>query len=166
MAKKNQPFVDLNVSVQVALITGIVFGLLLLGVRLLIGHFLWEYRDLSYYLNTGAALFLLWLVVTAGVRSVQSLRKNAGVLLLWFSGGLTAAAGVLMATIFFALASSTGLDLGARLPTREDSVFALLVGLVYSLIALIHLKVRSKGLGNALEILVFAGILVLLLYFS
>lgn len=166
MDKKNQPLLDLNVAVQVAMISGIVFGLLLLGVRLLIGQFLWEYRDLSHYLNTGAALFLLWLVVTAGVRSVQSLRKNAGVFLLWFSGGLTAVAGVLMASIFFALASSVGLDLGARLPTREAYLFALLIGLVYSLIALIHLKVRRKGLGNALEILVFAGILVLLLYFS
>ncbi|MBK6950282.1 MAG: hypothetical protein IPH16_21355 [Haliscomenobacter sp.] len=166
MDKKNQTLLDLNVSVQVALISGIVFGLLLLGMRLLIGHFLWEHRDLSYYLNTGAALFLLWLVVTAGVRSVHSLRKNAGVFLLWFSGGLTAVAGVLMASVFFALAASIGLDLGARLPTQDVYLFALLIGLVYSLIALIHLKVRRKGLGNALEILVFAGILVLLLYFS
>jgi len=166
MARKNQMLIDLNVAVQVALISGLAFGLLLLGVRWLVGQFLWEYRDLSYYLNTGAALFLLWLVVTAGVRSVQSLRKNAGIFLLWLSGGLTAVAGVLMASIFFALATSVGLDLGARLPTREVYLFALVVGLVYSFIALIHLKVRGKGLGNALEILVFAGILVLLLYFS
>lgn len=156
--------VDLNVVIQVALISGLIFGLLLLGSRLLVEELFWRSPKIARYLNSALALFCLWLVVTGGVRSVHALRRKSSTWLLWLTGGITALCSVLLASLILGLAANLGLELGDNLPGQDMYLFALGFGLVFSLVALIHLKVRNRALGNTLELLVIVAILALLIY--
>lgn len=157
---------DLNVMLRVTLISGLFYGVLTIAGRLAAQLVAGYGSEFGRYLDIAIRLFLLWLVVTSSVRSLHALRKQVSVPILWLSGGLTGAMGVLFSALFFRLAESMGLDLalGTHVPESDVFLFYLALGLVFSLIALIHLKVRNKALGNTLEILVFLGIALAFLY--
>lgn len=151
---------DWAVLLRAVPIGAVFYGILVLGVNFLALALAGGVPLNNFWqkILTGLQLFLLWLVVTSTVRSIHQLARQMPVVLLWLAGGATAVLSVLVVPVVLWLARELGLPAGANwLPARQLN-FYLALGLIFSLIAIIHLRVRNRALGSALEWTVIVGL--------
>jgi hypothetical protein len=99
------------------------------------------------------------------VITLHLLAKDIPVLILWLAGGLTAIVSVLLAPIIMNLFYQMGLEVGTNIADTSKWRFFLALGLVFSLIAIIHVRVRNKALGGTLEWVIVLGLGVVFYYY-
>jgi len=139
-------------------LAGIFYGILITLANLLIYVIFNGYTPLAEKVSTGVQLFLLWLIVSSSVRTLHLLVKDIPAFVLWLTGGLTAIVSVLLAPIIMDIFYRMGLEVGPSIADVSKLRFYLALGLVFSLIAIIHLRVRSKALGSTLEWVIVLGL--------
>jgi hypothetical protein len=156
---------DFALILQAVPISSLFYGLLVLIANFILVTLLGEPTSFLNKVMTGIQLFLLWLVVSSTVRSLQQLSRQMPGVLLWISGGACALLSVLVAPMVLSLASHLGVPTGPSLLEPRKLTFYLALGLVFSLIAIIHLRVRNKALGNSLEWLIIFGLGLAFFYY-
>jgi hypothetical protein len=156
---------DLAVILRAVPISSLFYGLLVLVANFILLTLFGEPTNFIKKVLTGIQLFLLWLIVTSTVRSLQQLSRQMPVVLLWVSGGVCAVLSVLVAPVILSIAANLGLATGPSLLEPRKLTFYLALGLVFSLIAIIHLRVRNKALGNSLEWLIIFGLGLAFFYY-
>lgn len=139
-------------------LAGIFYGVLITLGNLLIYLIFNGYTNFAQKVSTGVQLFLLWLIVSSAVRTLHLLVKDIPVFILWLAGGLTAIVSVLLAPIIMDIFYRLGLQVGPSIADASRLRFYSGLGLVFSLIAIIHLRVRSKALGSTLEWVIVLGL--------
>lgn len=139
-------------------LAGIFYGILATAGNLLIYVIFDGYTNFAQKVITGLQLFLLWLIVSSAVRTLHLLAKDIPVLILWLAGGLTAIVSVLLAPIIMNLFYQMGLEVGPTIAEASKLRFFLALGLVFSLIAIIHVRVKNKALGGTLEWVIVLGL--------
>lgn len=139
-------------------LAGIFYGILVTAGNLLTYLIFNGYTPLAQKVTTGIQLFLLWLIVSSAVRTLHLLTKDIPAFILWLAGGLTAIVSVLLAPIVMDIFYRMGLEVGPSIADASKLRFYLALGLVFSLISIIHLRVRSKALGSTLEWLIVLGL--------
>lgn len=134
-------------------------------LSVLFGNYLLNfYPEWAGALRTGLLLFLLWLVVTSTVRSLNKLDRDISGGWLLLSGVMVGGLGAL--TTFILLQIYTWLraiDLDHPFLMGNVLFFAA-VGFVLALITTINLRVKNRLLGNLLEIAIFVALGAILLY--
>ncbi len=146
-------------------LAGIFYGILATAGNLLVYVIFDGYTNFAQKVITGLQLFLLWLIVSSAVRTLHLLAKDIPVLILWLAGGLTAIVSVLLAPIIMNLFYQMGLEVGTNIADTSKWRFFLALGLVFSLIAIIHVRVRNKALGGTLEWVIVLGLGVVFYYY-
>ncbi len=117
----------------------------------------------------GLMLLVLWLVVSSAVRTINRLASRAAAWKLVLSGLLVGAVGTVIMSAFMivfpevAKSENMGEVAGA---TGTMILLNLGLAFVISLIAVINLRVASKMLGNALEILIIGAVILGFVYFA
>ncbi|MBR9920216.1 MAG: hypothetical protein GYB31_05195 [Bacteroidetes bacterium] len=117
--------------------------------------------------RTALLLFVMWLVVSAGVRSIRSLNKKSGFADLLAGGALIGALGSIACFSFARVVSffAKSSTLASVFDHRNLMFFAGL-GVVAALLAAINAQTKNRALGNLLEVLVIVAIILLLIYFA
>jgi lipid-A-disaccharide synthase-like uncharacterized protein len=161
--KKNIPFIFWQTVLFSALALGCGLLLSVWGGNRLVEQF----PQFGSGLRTALLLFVLWLVVSSGVRSLHSLHKKFSFGHLVGGGSLIGLIGSLacfsMARVVAFFREGTTL---AKVYDVQNLLFFAGVGLVVALLAAINLRTSNRVLGNVLEILVVAAAIFLMLYFA
>lgn len=114
----------------------------------------------TYYasIQTGLMLFMIWLVVTSTLRSLQQLITTISSWILPVVGTTVTAFGLLL---YWAFLGVYGLyKIGYAVEFTWDPVFVFTgLGFVVSLMTLINLRIKNRRLGNLLELLLVLIIL-------
>ena len=139
-------------------LAGIFYGILITIGNLLSYVVFGGYTNFATKVITGIQLFLLWLIVSSTVRTLHLLAKDMPVLILWLAGGLTAIVSVLLAPIVLDIFYRMGLEVGPTIADASKLRFYLALGLIFSLIAIIHVRVKNKALGSTLEWVIVLGL--------
>jgi hypothetical protein len=142
-------------------LAGLFYGILVLAGNLLCYVIFGDYTNFATKVITGLQLFLLWLIVSSTVRTLHLLAKDMPVVILWLAGGLTAIVSVLLAPIVLSIVYKMGLEVGPSIADVSKLRFYLVLGLIFSLIAIIHVRVRNKALGSTLEWVIVLGLAAL-----
>ena len=142
-------------------LAGLFYGILITLGNLLCYVVFGGYTNFATKVITGIQLFLLWLIVSSTVRTLHLLSPNMPVLILWLAGGLTAIVSVLLAPVVLDIVYRMGLEVGPTIAEVSKLRFYLALGLIFSLIAIIHVRVKNKALGSTLEWLIVLGMGVL-----
>lgn len=120
-------------------------------------------------LRIAVMLFLLWLVISAGLRSADKVRKNMEGWKLMLTGLCIALAGSAVFNIFRLLFPSL-IWSEEMTPISgfhwQSCLFFGVIGFVLSLISVIRQRISSKLWSNVLIFLVIAGIFLLIYYFA
>lgn len=153
------------VILRVVPLAGIFYGVLITAGNLLCYLIFDGYTNFAEKVITGIQLFLLWLIVSSAVRTLHLLAKDIPDVILWLSGGLTAIASVLLAPLIMDIFYRLGLETGPTIADSSKLRFYLALGLVFSLIAIIHVRVRNQALGSTLEWLIVLGLGFVFYYF-
>ena len=150
----------------------VLFTALILGTGLVLA--IWGGNRLADQLprfgpgiRTALLTFILWLVVSTGVRSLHALNKKRSLGSLLAGGSLTGIFGSLACFSFVRVLAvfREGSSLEAAFDLWNMLYFAGL-GIVVSILAVINLRTKNKSLGNFLELLVLGAVLFSILYFS
>lgn len=136
-------------------------GILLLG---LIGVFFFS-QWLSeffptYYasIQTGLMLFMIWLVITSTLRSLQKLVVSIRAWILPLVGTVVTAFGLLLYWAFLGIYGAYTIGYAVDFSWTPVYVFTGLGGVV-SIMTLINLRIKNRRLGNLLELLLVLLIL-------
>lgn len=171
MAKAKKPnhqqeaLLDQSVVIKVVAIASILLGAMLAIVTAILTKFLTVGSSFEKALLTGGNLFVFWLVVTSAVRTVERLRKGIPKRALMLTGFAVSVCGILFQQLIFWIAGKLHAA-WAITPGLRVLKFYAAAGLVVSLIALIHLRVRNKRRAKQLEILVIVLLALLFFYFA
>lgn len=163
--KKDARQVDNFVLWKSVLISGILLGILFCLIHLFLPRFvdaaiMWHNR-----LLIALKVLALWLVLSSTIRAINQLRDQMPAWQLVSSGILTALFGCLI---------SEGLLNTVRLFRAQTDLFHFDyqglsfftgLGLFLSVLTMINLRVKSRFLGNVLEIVVIILSLLILFYF-
>jgi hypothetical protein len=163
-AKRNNSVHDQQVFIQVVLIASLVLGVALTIVTAILTKALTPGSNFEKALLTGGNLFVFWLIVTSAVRTVERLRRGLPWRALIFTGILVSVLGILCQQLIFWIARQYD-AIWATTPGLRVLKFYAMAGLVVSLVALIHLRVRSRAEARIYEALVIAITAGLFFYF-
>lgn len=152
--------------------TVIISSLLLTGLFIFLffmeGHLANIFHSYAGEAATGLMLLSLWLVVGSSIRTVYSLQKNTPSWKLLLTGILTAAtSGLLYAAFLIVYPQVAKSPRAIEVAGASGLMLLLLTSLAFviSLIAIIHLRVKNKTLGTALEFIIMVGSILLFVYF-
>ncbi|MCB0706884.1 MAG: hypothetical protein KDC34_16325 [Saprospiraceae bacterium] len=164
MAKKKNTSI---VFWQTVLMSGLLLGGVLL-VSIYGGNRLAEAQPkIGSGIRTALMLFVLWLIVSSGIRSLNSLNKKSGFANLVLGGMLISGIGSLACFSFAKVVSffREGSTLSSIFDFKSVLFFSG-VGLILSLLTVINLQTKNRALGNVLEVLVIAALIFVLVYFA
>ena len=155
------------------LLRAVLFGVFLTAVGLLgaltAGYF--SARVLPTWGGTIAVilgLFVIWLVHGSTVRSVFRLERSTGFIWLVFGGIVTVLAGTALASAVRRLIenqSDVVFPVVSTAAYREKAIFMLGLAVFLSLFSVINIKVKSRFLGNLLELILIVVTLVFIMRF-
>jgi uncharacterized membrane protein HdeD (DUF308 family) len=153
---------------KAAPLSALFYGLLVVAGNLICYVIFGDYTKLAMKVMTGLQLLALWLVVTSTVRTLHSLASHFPAFWLLLAGAGTAILSIVAAPIVMSMIRGMGVNVGPIMLEAKRLTVYLLAGGFFALIALIHLRVRNKALGNTLEwvIIIFMGILFYRLYIA
>ena len=117
----------------------------------------------------GLMLLILWLVVSSGIRSINSLSKGIAAWKLLLAGVLTAGVSAILYSAFLVVFPRVSKSPAfAEVAGASGGMILLLTGLAFviSLIAIINVRVKNKMLGNLLEFLIIGGCIFGFVYFA
>lgn len=165
MAEKTLRRTTVRTVLICGLLLAVVFGLLYFAEDRLKG-FAGNFAD---ELQLGLTLFALWLFVSTGVRTLHGRHERVPFHHLVLAGTLVSVVAGLVYMLFLFLYGSIerspdGPDV--MLSSAHLVLYALVVGLVVSLLTSINVKVVSRMLGNLLELAVILILGGLLFYLS
>lgn len=154
---------DSSVMLRAAITSAIVLGIGLNLIPFLTAYLAASTPDFKQKLETGLEIFLIWLVLTSTLRSIDKMRPGTDAWKFLLAGVIIVVGGVLLQFIF-----SLGIGLfrdgwQSSFDAKELGFYAVM-GLIASLISMINLKVENQFLGNILEFLVIA--LVIFLFYT
>ncbi|MGK0364093.1 MAG: hypothetical protein ACI85O_001147 [Saprospiraceae bacterium] len=155
------------------LIRAILFGIAFMAIGLLSGliaaHFLVKILpSLGSEIAVGLGLFVIWLVHGSTLRSIYRLDGNSGFIWLVLGGIVTILGGVASAVLLRQLIEKLG---GIEFPilTTADmgqkGLFLFGLAVLLSFFSAINLKVKSRFLGNFLELILIVFMVLLILIF-
>lgn len=162
-SKKNLKFVYW----QTIIISSLLLGSLLL-VAIFGGNRLAEmFPQFGGGVRTGLMLFVLWLMVSTGIRSISSLIKKSTSLELLVAGSVI---GILGSVTCFSLAKVVAFFREGstlhRVFDHQNVLFFAGVGIVLAILTTINLQTKNRALGNLLEFLVIAAVILGIIYFK
>lgn len=163
-SKRSNAANDQQVFVQVVLIASVVLGVALTIVTAILTKALTPGSNFEKALLTAGNLFVFWLVVTSAVRAVERLRRGLPWRALIFTGLLVSVLGILFQQLIFWVAREYD-AVWATTPGLRVLKFYAAAGVVVSMVALIHLRVRSRSEARVYEALVIAVTAGLFFYF-
>ena len=117
----------------------------------------------------GGMLLVLWLVVSSTVRSLHKLKSHAETWKILICGLLVGALGSglfnLFLIVFPRVSKSENI---AEVANASGIMIAVIsaIALFASLLTIVNLRIRSKLLGNILELLIIAAVIGGILYFA
>lgn len=162
--KKYSPFIFWQTVLFAAIILGTGLILSIWGGNMLAEQF----PKFGGGLRTALMLFVLWLVVSSGVRSLNTLNKKFTFGHLVGGGSMIGIVGSLacfsMARVIAFLREGTT-TLSAIYDVKNLLFFAGL-GVVVALLATINLRTKNRTLGNVFEVLVIVAVILLIIYFT
>ncbi len=140
-----------------------------LAVFLTTASWLWpklfaQESSMSRAVLAGLSLFLIWLVVTGTVRTIHRIRPKVEIWRLYLGGVITALSGVVVKEVLWSGARYLRGGTENVAFSFRSLLFFMGVGLVASTVALIHLRIRDRRLGQVLELGVIA--LIMFLFFQ
>lgn len=139
-------------------LAGLFYGILATAGNLFVYLLFGDYTPFAQKVITGIQLFLLWLIVSSTVRTLHLLAKDMPTLILWLSGGLTAIISILLGPLVMNLFYQFGLEVGPTIAEGDKWRFYLVLGLAFSLISIIHLRVKNQAMGSTLEWVIVLGL--------
>jgi hypothetical protein len=150
---------------KVMLTTPIITALLLGGLFALI-YFLEDpiaewFPRWADDIQVGLRLLALWLMVSTGVRSANSLSSSMNALKLILVGLLISIGGFIAYAVFLFIHSKAA-DIDFKVLTdglMKSNLFFLATAALVSVLVTINLKIKDKFLGNILEILLIAAVI-------
>jgi hypothetical protein len=150
---------------KVMLTTPIITALLLGGLFALI-YFLEDpiaewFPRWADDIQVGLRLLALWLMVSTGVRSANSLSSSMNALKLILVGLLISIGGFIAYAVFLFIHSKAA-DIDFKVLTdglMKSNLFFLPTAALVSVLVTINLKIKDKFLGNMLEILLIAAVI-------
>ena len=155
------------------LIRAVLFGIILMAIGLISGliaaHFLVKiFPDLGGQIAVGFGLFVIWLVHGSTLRSIYRLDKNRGFISLVLGGVVTILGGVTTAALLRLIIEKLGNIALPTLSTVENgqkALFLLGLAVFLSIFSAINLKVKSRFLGNFLELVLIVATVFLIFNF-
>ncbi len=154
MARSSKKEAENSLIARTVLLSGLLLTGLFIGLTFLeqsLKKFAGNYAD---EVIVGMMLLSLWVVVSASVRSVYSLRKQMPLLKLVLVGVLIALVGTVLYTgflIFYPMVASSGEAASMVGATLVLTGLFTGAGFVLSIISLINLRVRNKTLAGIIE---------------
>ena len=155
---------NLSVFIRTVILTSILLGLLLAAISFVVSRFL-DVSNMAGSIQASGNLFVLWLVVSSAIRSINGLGKQMPGWSFLFAGVLVALGGILAQEGIVFIVQYFKLELGLKALGFSSLPFFLGAGFVAGLISLVNLRIRSRFWGTALEILIIAGLLFFFFYY-
>lgn len=154
------------------LIRAVLFGIALTAIGLLSGliaaHFLAKVLpDLSGKIAVGLGLFIIWLVHGSTLRSIYRLDENSGFFWIVLGGVATILGGVGAASVLRLIiekAADVEFPTVAAGDTGQKVLFLTGLAIFLSFFSAINLKVKSRFLGNFLELILIVATIFLIWY--
>jgi len=155
------------------LIRAVLFGIALMAIGLLSGllaaHFLVRILpDLGGEIAVGLGLFVIWLVHGSTLRSICRLDDESGFFWMVLGGIATILGGVGLAALLRLTIESLG---NIEFPTlavgdmSQKILFVMGLAVFLSIFSAINLKVKSRFLGNFLELILIIATVFLIFSF-
>ncbi|MCF8244576.1 MAG: hypothetical protein K9J37_08450 [Saprospiraceae bacterium] len=171
MANRKAPISDVDNSVLVrtviiagAILTSIFIGLLFFQEKL--AGLFGRYADEA---TIGLMLLGLWLVVSTTVRSVNNLAKGIQAWKLLLGGVMVGFVASLLTTAFLIVFPVVAKSQNMEEVTGATGAMILVMSVIALLIALIttiNVRVKSRQLGNLLEVLIIGGVIAGLVWWA
>lgn len=117
-------------------------------------------------IQSGLMLMMMWLVVTAAMRQLQSFNDRIIWWQLLLAGAAIVIGGVLLYWLFLAVYGIFSIGWEALTLPLELLLLYSGLGMVVTLLTLIKLKIKDRSLGNVLEAVLMIGVLLLVLYLA
>ncbi|MCP3930073.1 MAG: hypothetical protein GY705_13345 [Bacteroidetes bacterium] len=163
MTKKKEKQ-DYTVIARAVIIAIFLMGLGAIAVNYLERLWAGLFPNYMGQIRTGVMLFILWLVVTSTLRSIDKLNPGSRGWTFVISGAFIALGGFLLYNLFLFLVNQFS-STSELLPVWGMIPLFTGIGLILGLISLINLRVKNRKFGNVLEVLVVVAVLFLFLYF-
>lgn len=155
------------------LIRAVLFGIVFMAIGLISGliaaHFLTTIvPDLGAKIAVGLGLFVIWLVHGSTLRSIYRLDENCSFIQIVLAGVATILGGVLFAILLRLIIEKLG---GIEFPTlatgttEQKTLFLAGLSVFLSFFSAINLKVKSRFLGNFLELILIVATVFLIFNF-
>jgi len=115
----------------------------------------------------GLMLFGLWIVVTSTVRSVNNLAKGVSAWKLITVGLLVGLVSAVLTTAFLLLFPTVAKSQNMAEVTGATGAMILVIAalaLVIALISIVNLRVKSRALGNFLELLIIGALIAIAIW--
>ena len=155
---------EFQVAIRAITIAAIILQVLFVGLAIVWPMIAPEQNTFWNSLLVGLNLFLLWLVVTSTLRSINRIVPGVNGGLLLMSGlGIGVLSLMLQYGIFYMLKMTKNTDL-VQAPKQDELFFFMGICFVVSFLAMIKLKVESNFWGNVLEVL-FIGALAFFFFY-
>ena len=154
---------DSSVMLRAAITSAIILGIGLNLIPFITDYLAASTPDFKKKLETGLEIFLIWVVLTSTLRSIDKMRPGTDAWKFLLAGVIIVVGGVLLQFIFSLIMALFIEDWQSSLDVRELGFYAVM-GLIASMISMINLKVENQFLGNILEFLVIA--LVIFLFYT
>lgn len=162
-ATKQADRTDSSVMLRAAITSAIILGIGLNLIPFITDYLAASTPDFKIKLETGLEIFLIWVVLTSTLRSIDKMRPGTDAWKFLLAGVIIVVGGVLLQFIFSLGIGLFREDWQSSFDVKELGFYAVM-GLIASLISMINLKVENQFLGNILEFLVIA--LVIFLFYT
>lgn len=153
-----------SVFIRTVIMTSLILAVFLTAVSFIVDHFLQGF-SMAGSVESSGHLFVLWLVVSSAIRSINRLSGRIPGWTFLLAGLLVAAGGIFFQEGIVYLVELFKADLGLKALGFTSLPFYLAAGFLAALLALINIKIRSRFWAGLLEILIFAGIIFFFFYY-
>lgn len=153
-----------TIIIACAILTGIFIALLFFQDNL--AKFFGSYSD---EVTIGLMLVALWLVVSSAIRSVNNLAKRIHPWKLLLAGLLTGGISAVLTTAFLLLFPKVAKSQNMAEVTGATGGIILmmtLIAFIISLIVVVNVRVRSRSVGNVLEVVIIGAIIAGLVWWA
>ena len=153
-----------TIIISCLVLTGIFIALLFFQDNL--ARFFGRYADEA---TIGLMLLGLWLVVSSTIRSVNNLAKGIQTWKLLLAGVLVGFVASVLTTAFLIVFPNIAKSQNMAEVTGATGVMILVmaaIAFVISMISVINVRVKSRQLGNLLEVLIIGGVIAGLIWWA
>ncbi len=160
----NARIANQSVLFKSAALGGIILAVLLTAANVAMNRLFQIESSLIGGVQVALNLLIFWIVVTSILRSMNRMRSSIPGQYLIFGGVMVALAGILLHVLLIQLLHWISPGWGLE-PGYRTILFYGVLGIIVSIISLINLKVKNKALGNVIEVLFIALLVVLFFTF-